>query len=46
MELDYPPRHGSVTPSSAAVLSGLGGSGGNSLLERLMGSVLVWGLVG
>ena len=37
---------GYATPGSVAVLSGLGGSGGNGLLERLMGSVLVWGLVG
>ena len=43
MELEVSPRHGIVTPSSVAVLSGLGGSGGNSLLERLWGSVLVWG---
>ena len=43
MELEVSPRHGGVTPSSVVVLSGLGGSGGNSLLERLWGSVLVWG---
>ena len=43
MELEVSPRHVVVTPSSVAVLSGLGGSGGNSLLERLWGSVLVWG---
>ena len=42
MELEISPRHGIVTPSSVAVLSGLGGSGGNGLLERLWGSVLVW----
>ena len=43
MELEVSPRHGIVTPSSVVVLSGLGGSGGNSSLERLWGSVLVWG---
>ena len=43
MELEVSPRHGGVTPSSVVVLSGLGGSGGNNLLERLWGSVLVWG---
>ena len=41
MELEVSPRHGILTPSSVAVLSGLGGSGGNSSLERLCGSVLV-----
>ena len=43
MELEVSPRHGIATPSSVAVLSGLSGSGGNSLLGRLWGSVLVWG---
>ena len=43
MELEVSPRHGGVTPSSVVELSGLGGSGGNNLLERLWGSVLVWG---
>ena len=43
MELEVSPRHGDVTPSSVVVLSGLVGSGGNGLLERLWGSVLVWG---
>ena len=32
-----------MTPSSVAVLSGLDGSGGISLVERLWGSALVWG---